>query len=222
MARTLFLIALLACLAGTTLAAERPQAPVESLQGLPLYEIARVVDGDTIKVLIEGKAVSVRIIGLDTPETVHPAKPVEYFGREATQRARELLDGHSVYLLPDQGDELQKDRYGRLLAHVWRDDGLLFAFEMIVDGYAFDYPKYPFREDYMELYAEAEEYARDNGLGLWSGDNMQEAESRSRDGVIPHPRRGYYPRPTSMLHCRCCQAYSLASEPSWRSTSEPG
>ena len=154
-------------MAGSSHAAERPPAPDSALEGWPLYQVARVVDGDTIKVLVDGEQISVRIIGLDTPETVHPAKPVEYFGREASQRAKELLEGHSVYLLPDQGDELQQDRYGRLLAHVWRDDGLMFAFEMIVDGYAFDYPKYPFREDYMELFAEAEGFARDNGLGLW-------------------------------------------------------
>ena len=150
---------------------ERPLAPLLDNSGQLCYEVARVVDGDTIRVLMDGKSYSVRIIGLDTPETVHPNKPVEHFGLEASQRAHDLLEGQRVYLLADQGDtrglELPRDRYGRLLAHVWREDGLCFAFEMIADGYAFDYPKYPFRADYMELFAAAEQYARENELGLW-------------------------------------------------------
>ncbi|MCB1217196.1 thermonuclease family protein [bacterium] len=148
-------------------AGERPAPPVQDLSGLPRHPVRRVVDGDTIRVELDGQSESVRVIGLDTPETVHPSKPVEYYGKEASARAGELLADQLVCLIPDQGEELQRDRYGRILAHVWREDGLCFAFEMIADGYAQDYPKYPFREDYMELFAEAEAFARDNGLGLW-------------------------------------------------------
>jgi micrococcal nuclease len=66
--------------------------------GLPGATMARVVDGDTVDVIFDGKILRVRLIGIDTPEIVDPRKPVECFGREASARAHELLDGQTVLL----------------------------------------------------------------------------------------------------------------------------
>ena len=66
------------------------------------YKVVRVIDGDTIAVGIDGKETKVRLIGVSTPETVHPQKPVEAFGTEASRFTAELLQGQSVYLEFDQ------------------------------------------------------------------------------------------------------------------------
>ncbi len=101
--------------------------------------VERVVDGDTIHVRVSGDDVTVRLIGIDTPETVKPDFPVECFGPEASDFAKEALTGQSVTLELDasQGDE---DRYGRLLAYVWREapDGSLSLFNLdsVAAGYA--------------------------------------------------------------------------------------
>lgn len=81
-------------------------------------DVDRVVDGDTLIVETGCGATTVRIIGIDTPETVHPDRPVEPFGPEASAAAAAILEGHRVVLETDPGQDL-KDRYGRVLAHVW-------------------------------------------------------------------------------------------------------
>jgi micrococcal nuclease len=77
--------------------------------------VTRVVDGDTIKVEIDGVQYDVRYIGIDTPETVHPSQPVGCFGPEASARNKELVDGKRVGL---EKDVSEMDRYGRLLRYV--------------------------------------------------------------------------------------------------------
>lgn len=78
--------------------------------------VRRVIDGDTIEVEFEDGAVArVRLIGVDTPETVDPRRPVQCFGAEASARTRELLDGQRVWL---ERDVSQTDRFGRLLRYV--------------------------------------------------------------------------------------------------------
>ena len=80
-----------------------------------------VVDGDTIKVLYEERIESVRLIGIDTPESVHPDETLNTAeGQSAAEHTKELLkDVQAVYL---EFDEEQRDKYGRLLAYVWLDD----------------------------------------------------------------------------------------------------
>jgi micrococcal nuclease len=137
--------------------------------GLDKYDVVEVIDGDTIKVDYNGTIESVRIIGVDTPETKHPSKPVEYYGKEASAFTAGLLDGVKVYLEPDQGKQLERDKYGRLLAHVWRaSDKLLIAERIIHDGYGFFYGTYPFRQSYMDAYRTAEKDAREHDRGLWA------------------------------------------------------
>ena len=131
-------------------------------------EVVRVVDGDTIVVRLDGVKETIRIIGIDTPETVDPRKPVQAFGREASAYTKKTLLGKSVRLEPDQGNAhiRHRDRYGRLLAYVWVSN-VFFNEKIIREGYAHAYTKYPFRSDYMALFLQAEREAREMGRGLW-------------------------------------------------------
>lgn len=97
--------------------------------------LARVVDGDTIVARIAGRDERVRLIGIDTPESVKPASPVECFGKEASRHLASLLPaGTAVRLV---GDAEPRDRYGRLLAYVYRQaDGLFVNAAMARDGFA--------------------------------------------------------------------------------------
>jgi micrococcal nuclease len=92
--------------------------------------------------------VKARLIGVDTPETVHPSKPVEHYGREASLFLTNLLKGESVYAVYDQE---RTDRYGRTLAYLFRaPDGLFVNAEIIRQGYGHAYTRFPFR--HMELF----------------------------------------------------------------------
>ena len=128
------------------------------------YPVHRVIDGDTIKIEYKGKLVSVRFIGVDTPETVHPTKPVQRFGPESSAFTTSLLDGKRVDLR--FGEELE-DKYGRLLAYVYRaPDGMFVNLEIVRQGYGHAYVKYPF--EHMDLFRHYEARARQSGKGLWS------------------------------------------------------
>lgn len=130
------------------------------------YKVSSVVDGDTVKVTIDGKIETIRIIGLNTPETVDPRKPVECFGKEASSKAKELLSGKTVTLEVDspQGD---RDKYGRLLRYVILPDGRDFGKTMIAEGYAYEYT-YNTPYKYQKIYKEAQLTAQSQQLGLWS------------------------------------------------------
>jgi micrococcal nuclease len=131
------------------------------------YQVSRIVDGDTVVLLVDGAPVKVRLIGVDTPETVHPQKPVEYYGKEASTFTKNLLRGESVYLV--YGQE-RLDRYGRTLGYLYRaPDGLFVNAEIIRQGYGHAYTKYPFREDLMEEFRGLQKHAMDAGKGLWAG-----------------------------------------------------
>jgi micrococcal nuclease len=159
-------------------------APTLDARGREAYLVTRVVDGDTIRVqLADGSDVAVRIIGVDTPETKDPRKPVERFGKEAADYTTQLLQGQYVYLEADQGAALGRDRYGRVLAHVWRaQDMLLVALSIIEQGYGHYYGKYPFRQAYMDLYRQAEQEARASECGLWADDRP--AAKRNKSQVV--------------------------------------
>jgi len=135
---------------------------------IKLYQVVKVVDGDTINVNIDGKTETLRFIGINTPETVDPRKPVECFGREASNRAKELLSNKKVRLEndPTQGE---RDKYQRLLRYVWLEDGTFFNKKMIADGFAHEYT-YGTPYKYQEEFDEAELEARTAKRGLWADD----------------------------------------------------
>ena len=155
-------------------AAPRARASVPASQPVPRVEppdgsshaIVSVVDGDTAKIEFEGETISMRIIGIDTPETVHPSRPVEPFGPEATVRARELLEGKTVKLEYDADPEHDRfGRYGRLLVYLRLEDGSDFGKLMVADGFARAYPKYPFSRS--KEYLAVEAVAKKAKKGLW-------------------------------------------------------
>lgn len=131
-----------------------------------LYEVVQVVDGDTVKLNIDGKTETIRLIGIDTPETVHPSKPVECFGLEASNKAKELLYGSKVSLETDDSQGVQ-DRYGRLLGYIILADGTNFNKLMIEQGYAYEYT-YSTPYKYQSEFKSAEQSARTNKVGLWA------------------------------------------------------
>ena len=107
-----------------------------------MAQVERVIDGDTIRVRFEGKSYTVRLMGVDTPETKHPTRAVEYFGREASAFTKAALEGKTVLLAKDRtGDTV--DRYGRLLRYVLLD-GDNFNARLIREGYAHAYRLFPF------------------------------------------------------------------------------
>ena len=132
---------------------------------IPIYSVVRVIDGDTIAIDIDSNSSSVRLIGVDTPETVHPSKPVEEYGKEASNFTHNLLVGEKVYIAidPQQG---KTDRYGRILAYVYRfPDGLFVNAEIVRQGYGHAYTNYPFK--YMEAFRQLERFAKEAEKGLW-------------------------------------------------------
>lgn len=124
-----------------------------------------VTDGDTIGAGRGWRYEKVRLIGVDTPETVHPEKPVEKFGPEASDFTGRTLEGHKVHLQFEPRNEY--DRYGRLLAYVFLMDGTLFNAELVKQGYARVIAPAPFRH-YKE-FKHYEQEARKAGLGMWGG-----------------------------------------------------
>lgn len=163
----------------------KPEPKEEQNQVRDLFQVTEVVDGDTIKVSVIG---TLRLIGIDTPETRDPRKPVQCFGREASNKAKELLSGKKVYLEYDQAQK--QDKYGRTLAYVYREDGLFYNAEMIKQGYAHSYVQFPHpRLDEFNLY---QQEARENGRGFWAantcnGDTTKSASSSKSKSTITLP-----------------------------------
>ena len=130
--------------------------------------VTRVVDGDTLKVTISGRTDTVRVIGLDTPESVKPGTPVECFALQASAEAKLLLPAGSAIRLQADPTQATRDRYGRLLAHVWLADGTLFAERMIRGGFGIHYIYEGVPSVYANRLAAAEVAARAALRGLWS------------------------------------------------------
>jgi len=131
-----------------------------------IYMVSRVVDGDTIEVTKKGVKEKVRLIGVNTPETVDPRKKVECFGKEASAYAKEILIGKQVKLVTDD-TQTRYDKYGRLLAYVYREDGLFVNADLIAKGYAYEYT---YRLPYLHQkeFKKLQDDARINKRGLWA------------------------------------------------------
>jgi micrococcal nuclease len=127
--------------------------------------VEHVVDGDTVDVWYMSRAVDrLRLIGIDTPETHDPRKPVRCFGPEAAARTAELaLLKRDAWLELDVQD---RDRYGRLLGYLWVD-GQNLSVRLAAEGYATQLTIPP-NVKYAEEIAAAEAVAREQGLGLWA------------------------------------------------------
>jgi micrococcal nuclease len=130
------------------------------------YPVDHVVDGDTVWVRRDGRLVKIRLIGMDTPETVDPRRPVQCFGREASAQAKRLLSGARVYLAADATQD-RIDRYGRELDYLWLADGRFFNQIMIRQGFATEYT-YHLPYHYQAAFRAAQRLAERQSQGLWA------------------------------------------------------
>ncbi len=149
-------------------------------------KVERVVDGDTIKAKIKGKSSTVRMIGVDTPETVHPNKPVEYYGKEASDFTKKSLNGKTVYL---QKDVSETDRYGRYLAYVWLEQpsriepgkeevkSKMFNAILISKGYG-QVVTFPPDVKYTDWFRDFQQKPREKGIGMWKASESNTADKK--------------------------------------------
>lgn len=136
--------------------------------------IVRAVDGDTAVVKVNGQEKRVRFLGVDTPETVHPNKPVQFFGKEASRFTKDSLNGKRVWL---EYDSSPQDRYGRHLAYIWLanpktvDEAsireYMFNAKLLLGGYAKVMIIKPNRR-YEKEFKKFQDEAKSKRLGVWS------------------------------------------------------
>ncbi len=128
------------------------------------FKVVDIVDGDTIIVSVNGKEETVRLLGVDTPETKDPRKSVQCFGRAASAFTKLKLSGKAIRLFPDPLEQ-DRDKYGRLLRYIYLADGTNFNEELVARGFAFAYERFPTaRMDQLKLW---EKDAREHRRGLW-------------------------------------------------------
>lgn len=150
---------------------------------ITLVKVINVVDGDTFK--IETDEV-VRLIGIDTPETVHPSKPIQCYGKEASEKMESLIEGKEIRL---EKDVSETDRYGRLLRYVYVGD--LFVNEyLVLEGFAKS-SSYPPDIKYQNKFVEAQRKAQEENKGLWNISSCPTATTK--------PIATYIPKPTTTL-----------------------
>lgn len=131
-----------------------------------MLEVLHVFDGDTFSVKIDDKVEMVRVIGIDSPETGEKYRDKECYGKEATERAVELLGGGKVRLEADP-TQADRDKYDRLLRYVYLADGTFFNLVMIEEGFAEEYTFEGLAYEHQKDFLEVENFAKDNGEGLW-------------------------------------------------------
>jgi len=159
-------LTILGCADEAQLAQSTHPAPVTPTPyvrpGLTPAIVTRVTDGDTIRVEIDGQEYRVRYIGIDTPETVDPRRPVGCFGKEASERNRQLVEGQTVGL---EKDVSETDSFDRLLRYVWIEDRMVNA-TLVEEGYALA-STYPPDVRYSDQFAALQAQAREASRALW-------------------------------------------------------
>lgn len=131
-----------------------------------LYKVIGVVDGDTFEVRIDEKEITVRLLGINTPETIDPRKLPECYGPEASAKTKSLLNGREVKLVLNPNRE-KTDKYSRLLAYAYRDDGLFINELLLQEGFAREYT-FGKVYQYQSEFKNAEKQAKTAGNGLWT------------------------------------------------------
>jgi len=155
--------------------------PQQQTSAQGFYQVAEVVDGDTIRVIVDGKVEPVRLLAIDTPETKDPRKAVQCFGQAASNKMNELVSGKSVRLERDT-TQPDRDKYKRLLRYVYLQDGTDAGAQMIKQGYAFAYTRFP--SDKLDEYRGYEKQARETNQGLWGSCQIQENGSSKNTNPV--------------------------------------
>ena len=141
-----------------------------NLKEIPQNQVIRVIDGDTFEIYLNNKIEKIRMIGLNTPESVDPNRGIECYGIEASDRLKELLHGKIVNLESDETQDYV-DKFGRVLKYVYLDKKNINK-QMIEEGFGFEYTfKKPYK--YQIEFREAQKKAKQNSLGLWKNENCQ-------------------------------------------------
>lgn len=144
-------------------------------------KVIKVVDGDTLKVRIDEKTETVRLLLIDTPETKHPSKPVQPFGPEASSFTKETLDGERIEL--ELGIS-ERDKYGRLLAYVWIGEEM-FNELLLKKGLARVAYIYQPNVKYVDKFQSIQRSAQEKGVGIWSIENyVQEDGFQGDEGKV--------------------------------------
>jgi micrococcal nuclease len=144
-----------------------PEPPKDAVA----VKVQRVSDGDTFVATVKGRRERVRVIGVDTPESVAPDRPDEPYGEEASEFAKHYLDGETVRLA---GDVEPRDRYGRMLAYVWLKDGTFWNALLVAEGYA-QQLTIPPNVTYAGLFRRLVVEARQSNRGLWAEERQKPA-----------------------------------------------
>lgn len=198
---------------------ERKEENAQQLQLTgDLYRVTGITDGDTIKVSINGTIETVRFIGMDTPETKDPRKPVQCFGREASSRMQSYVQSKHVRLEADS-TQGERDKYGRLLRYVYAEDGRNIAYEMIKAGYAHEYT-YNLPYKYQAQFKAAYALAKNASAGLWSPNTCGGVTNQEhppapvvRPQPAPVPVAPSSPSQSSVYYKNCTAARAAGAAP---------
>ena len=201
----------------------------EVLRGTPVQSvIMSVIDGDTVDAGIEGKKTRIRLLGIDTPETVHPRKPVEKFGKEASDFTRKALEWKNVWLTFDSEPV---DHYGRRLAYIWQCSGAfsetsctLFNARAVSLGYGRMERRFEFR--LYDSFNALEKQAREKKIGIWSdpevAKSMTMLSSEEKDALASDQEKEYLLLQEELL-AECEQqdvAWCDEKKASWKEVTE--
>lgn len=157
-------VALIVALVGIWLNRQQTPSAVLGTIAPGYFRVTEFADGDTISIDMNGQTERIRMIGVDTPETHDPRKPVQCFGQAASDFTKKLIGKQPVRL---ESDPLStnRDRYDRLLRYVYLPDGKLVQEELVREGYGFAYVNFPFTKS--DHFKQLQNSARDSGKGLW-------------------------------------------------------
>lgn len=157
------------------------------------HKVTKVVDGDTVKALIDGQEQTIRIIGIDTPESTIEH---ECYGDEASAKAKEFLTGKWIQIQADSTQD-NKDKYSRLLRYVYFDNGTDFGKRLIEEGYAYEYTyskPYKHRDDYLATQA----YSKSKPFGLWKKETCNGQKTKVQSAPVSAPTPAPTPAPSTV------------------------
>lgn len=177
-------------------------------------KVTKVVDGDTIKIEKEGLEETVRMIMVDTPETVHPGKPTQPFGPEASAFAKEMLEGKEVKL---ERDVSERDRYGRILAYVYVNDRMFN--EVLLEKGLARVSAFPPDVKHVDRFRQIQNEAQKAKLGIWSIEDYV-TEKRYDDSTVQVPPEPNASQNQDVYYAKCAEVRAAGKAPLHRG--DPG